>query len=67
MPIFPKIGEKGLFWRKTPIFGVLGDFGPLGDPWGDPGSEGFTSTPRAGAPRYPAGAVSQRHAAQARG
>jgi len=57
-------GEKGQFWPfwpKKPDFGHFGGFRPPRGLPRPPPSEGFTSTPRVGAPRFPGGGVgSQR-------
>jgi len=42
-----------VFGHNTPFWGILGLFGPSGPSR----ARGFTSTPRAGAPRYPAGGL----------
>jgi len=50
-----KKGEKCPFWA---VFGILGVLGGFSAPGGLPDpllARGFTSTPRAGAPRYPGG------------
>jgi len=61
MPKSPNLGKKaqnGLKSRKMAKKAVFPVFGGFQAPWGlpgGPGSGGFTSTPRAGAPRYPGG------------
>jgi len=67
MPKIAKNGQKAHFSGFWAFLPVLGGFEAPGGSPGPRSRGGFTSTPRGGAPRYPAGARVGIRAAQARG